>query len=177
MSRLIPPPLAGADLPAHLAPALLHHAALTNAAVTAEEAAQQQTEAEGGAANAQQASRATGSAISFTSTVDDEDGNVDLNVEVCHFLSCTGLVSTALLSDEELLTRLGEQRVQIVSWERSLCLAHPALRALLDDFDERLLRYVRHHKWELGSDYRQTEGQELKQMEKGEHKERDAGGS
>ena len=73
-----------------------------------------------------------------------------------------------LLTDAQLEALLSHPRLHVCGWDSSLSLAHPLVSAVLDDFDERLERYVRYHRL-VDRDVVEAERKEHAEMEKGQH--------
>ena len=66
--------------------------------------------------------------------------------QVDHFVSCTGLVNLSSASDADLEALLSHPRLRVCTWDSTLSLAHPTVCAVLDDFDERMERFVKFYK-------------------------------
>jgi hypothetical protein len=70
------------------------------------------------------------------------------------------------MTDAEVEGVLSHPRLHVCGWDSSLSLSHPLVSAVLDDFDERLERYVRFHKL-VDKQVEDTERKEHAEMEKG----------
>lgn len=66
--------------------------------------------------------------------------------QVSDFVSCTGLVNLSSVSDSDLESLLSHPRLRVCTWDSTLSLAHPTVCAVLDDFDERMERFVKFYK-------------------------------
>ena len=79
----------------------------------------------------------------------------------------SGLDPLNSLSDSDLFLRLSSEQLRVASWASTLSLAHPKLTVLLDDFDERLRRYVRYYHLD-DAEYTRKEDIELQELEEGQ---------